>query len=152
MDINNFTKPFTKKSFKDRMKDTGFLIKNSFTIIGKDEDIKTPLIKMAIFTTIIRVLFFLSLIPILTAYSHESVGMIAFSILTIILLVTVIIPFRFFFDIRQKANQSWIVYNTLCGKDISYQDSVDHTKSEKGKLRIIGLVDLLIDIQITSFR
>ncbi len=144
MDINNFTKPFTKKSFKDRMKDTGFLIKNSFTIMGKDEDIKTPLIKMIIFTTIIRILFFISLIPIFTAHTHENIGLIVFSILTMIFLVLVIIPFRFFFDIRQKANQSWIVYNTLCGKDISYQDSVDHTKSEKGKLRIIGVVDLLI--------
>jgi len=104
MDINNFTKPFTKKSFKDRMKDTGFLIKNSFTIMGKDEDIKTPLIKMIIFTTIIRVLFFLSLIPIFTAQTHENVGLLVFSILTMIFLVLVIIPFRFFFDIRQKAN------------------------------------------------
>ena len=31
-----------KKPFKERLKDTGFLIKNSFTIVGKDEDIKKP--------------------------------------------------------------------------------------------------------------
>ena len=144
MNLNNFTKPFTKKSFKNRMKDTGFLIKNSFTIIGKDEDIKTPLIKMIIFTTIIRIIFFISLIPIFSAFAHESINLIAFSIFTWIILVTIIIPYRFFYDIRQKANQSWIVYNTLCGKDISYQDAVNHTKSEKGKLRLIGFVDLFL--------
>jgi len=44
---------FTKKPFKDRLKDTGFLIKNSFTIIGKDKDIKTPTIHMIVLSTII---------------------------------------------------------------------------------------------------
>ena len=49
---------FTKKPFKDRLKDTGFLIKTSFTIIGKDEDIKKPTIHMIVFSMIINILIF----------------------------------------------------------------------------------------------
>ncbi len=53
---------FTKKPFKDRLKDTGFLIKNSFTIIGKDKDIKTPTIHMIVLSIIMRTLIYLSIL------------------------------------------------------------------------------------------
>ncbi len=144
MSFSEFTGVFTKKSFKDRMKDTGFLIRNSFTIIGKDEDIKTPMIKMAIYTTVVRVLFFLSILPFLTVGQTENMGLVILSVVFWIMLAIVIIPMKFFYDIHQKASLSWIIYNTLCGKDISYQDSVDHIKSEKGKLRLMGFVELLL--------
>ena len=129
---------FTKKPFKDRLKDTGFLIKNSFTIIGKDKDIKTPTIYMIIFSTIMRLFMCLSLLLFL-------IGELIFvGVILILLTVFVLKPFSYFFYVRQKANQSWIVYNTACGKDISYTDSNNHTKEEKGKLRMIAFVDILM--------
>ena len=39
---------FHKKSFGDRLKDTGFLLKNSFKVIGKDKDIIKPTIHITI--------------------------------------------------------------------------------------------------------
>lgn len=65
-------------------------------------------------------------------------------VLLLLLTFFILIPFRFFYNVKQKANQSWIVYNTVCGKDISYNDSHNHTKSEKGKLRIIVFVDIIM--------
>jgi len=131
-------KTFTKKSFKNRLKDTGFLIKNSFTIIGKDKDIKTPTIKMIILSSIITILIYFAILTFLLG------KLVAVGVGLLLLAIFILIPFRFFYNVRQKANQSWIVYNTTCGKDISYTDAHNHTKTQKGKLRIIAFVDILI--------
>ncbi len=129
---------FIKKSFKDRLKDTVFLIKNSFTIIKKDKDIKVPTIHMIILSLIVLVLFY-SAILIFILGKFVTIG-----ILLLALVIVVLIPFSFFYNVRQKANQSWIVYNTVCGKDISYNDAHNHTKTEKGKLRMVALIDILM--------
>jgi hypothetical protein len=130
---------FKKKPFKDRLKDTGFLLKNSFTIFGKDKDIKTPTIHMIVFSTIITTLIFLSLFFFFTK------SFIFTGILILIFTILFLIPFRYFYDIRQKADQSWIVYNTISGKDISYDDAHEHTKTQKGKLRLIAILDFLVN-------
>lgn len=129
---------FKKKSFKDKLKNTGFLIKNSFTIIGKDKDIKVPTIRMIILSTIITFFIYSA---ILTFVLGKFVGI---GILLAVVALFILIPFSFFYNVRQKANQSWIVYNTICGKNISYTDAHNHTKSEKGKLRIIAFIDILM--------
>lgn len=129
---------FKKKPFKDRLKDTGFLIKNSFTIIGKEKDIKTPTIHMIVFSIFITTLIFISL------FTFFSGHFVFIGILLLLFAIFILVPFRFFYDVRQKADQSWIVYNALTGKDISYSEAHKHTKSQKDKLRLIALVDILI--------
>jgi hypothetical protein len=129
---------FKKIPFKERLKDTGYLIKNSFTIIGRDKDIKTPTIHMAILSSIITIFFFGSLLSFFSGY------LIGLGILLLLFTIFVLTPFKFFYNIRQKADQSWIVYNTITGKDISYKDAHNHTSNHKSALRTIALIDLLI--------
>ncbi len=129
---------FIKKPFKDRLKDTGFLIKNSFTIIGKDKDIKTPTIHMIVLSILITTFIFISL------YTFFSKQFVFVGILLLLFTLFILVPFKFFYDIRQKADQSWIVYNALAGKDISYSDAHEYTKSQKRNLRLIAFVDILV--------
>lgn len=130
---------FTKKPFKDRIKDTGYLLKNSFKVIGKDEDIIKPTIRMAVYSSIMTILLFLSVAFIFLGGTFAAIGIV-------LLFFTIIILgfYKYFYYIKQKACQSWIVYNTITGKDISYADSKEHIKSEKGKLRFIAFVDLIM--------
>ena len=137
--IEDIKKTISKKSFKDRMKDTAYLFKNSFTIIGKDKDIKTPTIKMVIFSFLMTTLFFVSI-----ALYLINKNLLFVSIGLMLLDIFFLLPFSYFYYVRQKASQSWIVYNTLVGKDISYQDALAHTKLEKGKLRLIAFVDIVM--------
>ncbi len=129
---------FHKKSFGDRLKDTGFLLKNSFKVIGKDKDIIKPTIHITILSFILITLFFGSLITFLTG---RFVGT---GVLVLLILIFILTPFKFFYYIRQKADQSWIVYNTITGKDISYKDAHNHTKLEKSSLRKIALIEILM--------
>ncbi|MGD9276901.1 MAG: hypothetical protein PVJ67_07050 [Candidatus Pacearchaeota archaeon] len=129
---------FTKKPFTDRLKDTGYLLKNSFKVVGKDKDIKTPTIHMIILSVILTTLFFISL---LTFFTGHYVG---WGILILLVLIFILTPFKFFYYIRQKADQSWIVYNTICGGDISYSDAHNHTKLQKSNLRKIAFIEILM--------
>lgn len=127
---------FKKKSFRNRLSDTGFLIRNSFTIVGKDKDIKTPSIRMIVLSLIITMITYSSFLFFFLL--NIKLGALLF-LTTLILRV-----YRYFFNVREKAKQSWIVYNTACGKDISYNDAHVHTKVQRGRFRIIALVDFLM--------
>ncbi len=129
---------FTKKSFGDRFKDTMYLLKNSFSVIGRDKDILKPVIRMVIYSFVMLTLLLFSFLTFFTG-KYVLVG-----VLVLLFTIFILFPFSFFYYVRQKACQSWIVYNTVTGKDISYRDSVVHTKTEKSKLRLIAFVDLLM--------
>jgi hypothetical protein len=129
---------FTKKPFKDRLKDTGFLIKNSFTIFGKNKDIKTPTIHMIVLSTIITTFIFASILMFILG-KYVLIG-----ILLLLITFFILIPVRFFYNVRQKADTSWIVYNTICGKEMNYTDAHSHTKEEKGKLGLIAFIDMIM--------
>jgi len=129
---------FTKKSFTDRLKDTGYLLKNSFKVVGKDKDILKPTIHMIILSVILTTLFFISLLSFFTGHY------VGWGIILLLILIFVLTPFKFFYYIRQKADQSWIVYNTICGGDISYSDAHNHTKLQKSNLRKIAFIEILM--------
>ncbi|MBT7902728.1 hypothetical protein HN587_02620 [Candidatus Woesearchaeota archaeon] len=128
------------RPFKQRLKDMGYLLKHSFTVIGKDKDIKTPIINMCVFSGIIISLIFLSLLSFFT-------GTFVFGGVIILLFTVFFLGiYVYFYNVRQKANLSWIVFNTITGVDISYLDAHNHTKTEKGKLRLIALIDWLMSL------
>lgn len=127
-----------KKPLIQRIRDTLFLLKNSFSVMGKDRDIITPTKKMAILSVFITTIVFGIILSFLTG------KFIFTSILILLFVLPIIIIYRFFYNIRQKACQSWIVYNTITGKDISYSDSIEHVKQERSSLRKIAFIDILV--------
>lgn len=129
---------FITKPFKERLKDTLYLLKHSFTVIKIDSDIKTPTINMMIYSLVMICLFFFGLLIILSQrYVEWGIIIILFSIF-------VLIPIKFFFNMRQKACQSWLVYNTVTGKDISYKQSFKHTSKQKKNLRTLAFIDMIM--------
>jgi hypothetical protein len=127
---------FKKEPFINRLKDTLFLLKNSLTVIGKDEDIIKPYLRMAIFSFVLTSLLFGAVLGVATG-EYMGTGILIF-----LLVVFFLNPFRYFYDVRQKACQSWIVYNTIVGKNISYLDAHQHTQASKPQLRIIAIIDI----------
>ncbi|MBU2589578.1 MAG: hypothetical protein KKA65_00935 [Nanoarchaeota archaeon] len=135
--LETITNTFTKKPFKERLKDTGFLLKHSFTVIGKDKDILKPAYRMLFYSILTTTLFFVAIFLFFTKY-------FPIGILILFVLLFFFWPFGYFFYIRQKADQSWIVYNTITGKDISHKDAHMHTKKEKSRLRFVAFIDFLM--------
>ena len=55
---------FGQKSLHDRLKDTLFVLKHSFSVVGKDKGIMRPALHAAFFSFFIVTLFFFSLFVI----------------------------------------------------------------------------------------
>ncbi len=127
----------TKKPFKDRLKDTVFLLKHSFTIIGKEKDIKKPIVHMISFSILVTSSIFIFILTLLLK------KFIFFGVLFFLFWLFLTF-YKYFFYVRRKADISWLVYNTLCGNDISYNDAHLHTKNEKSKLRYIAAIEILM--------
>lgn len=132
-----------RRPIKQRLKETAYLFKYSFTIIGKDKDIKTPAIHMALFSAILPTILFASILSFFLPVTPLPgiLGILVFLFLLI---------FKRFYVVRQKADLSWLVYNTLAGKDISYKDAHNHTKQSKGTLRIMAIVEVIVDYLTSS--
>jgi len=129
---------FTKESFGTRLKETGYLLKHSFTIANKDKDIVKPTIRMGILSVILTTIIFACILSFF-------IGKFIFiGVIVLLFTILILLPLRVFYDTRQKANQSWTVYNTIIGKDISYKDAKKHTSKHIGKIRGIAFVDMLI--------
>lgn len=48
-DFTKTNQSFDSLPFKERLKAVGNLVKNTFSVIGRDEDIKKPWIRMAVY-------------------------------------------------------------------------------------------------------
>ena len=129
---------FVKKSFKQRMADTGYLLKHSLMIIGVEQDLKTSILRMALFSAFLTTLIFFSF------FTFFSGILIPLGVLVLLFAIFILIPYKFFFYVRQKADQSWLVYNAITGKDISFKEAHAHTRQHKKELRYVALVDLLV--------
>jgi hypothetical protein len=129
---------FQKEPLKARFNDTIYLLKHSFTIIEKDKDILRPAIHMFIFSSLLTTIFFISILTFITG------TMVGVGVFLLLLWLFVLIPYSYFFYVRQKACQSWIVYNTIIGKDIDYPIAHKHTHKVRWTLRGIAFIDFIM--------
>lgn len=53
-------------------------------------------------------------------------------------------PFTFFFHTRMRACSSWLTYKALKNEKASFKDAKKHTAHQKGALRVIAIVDILV--------
>jgi hypothetical protein len=127
-----------QKSFGDRMKDTGYLLKNSFTIVGANTGIVKPTVHMAVYSLLMTSLVVGSLVMFLLRW-HVGMGVLA-----LLFTVLILLPYKYFYRTRQKACQSWMTYQAITGVVTAYPEARRHTAAEKGRLRFIALVDLLV--------
>jgi len=125
-----------KKSLKQKIKDTIFLLKHSFVLLGKNKEIKKPIIYMIFLSIFIISLIFGAVLNFIE--KHMGLGMI------FLFLSFILIFFAFFYNTRQKANLCWLVYAILRGKTATYKEANRRTKKLKAQLRFIAFVNILM--------
>ncbi|MGM0588051.1 MAG: hypothetical protein ACQETE_06545 [Bacteroidota bacterium] len=140
MGINGFDFQKAKQaldslSFEKRLKAMGSLLKHTFTIVGKDEDILKPWIRMAIYHTVMVSCFFYAVMS--NWYDLPWAPLAGF--LTFILFL-----YKHFYNNRQELRMSWTVYETVIGNDPSYKGSVQHWKQLKSQTRKLAWLDIVM--------
>lgn len=120
--------------FKDRLKAVGQLVKNTLTIVGRDQDFIKPWIRMAIYHFFMVSAFFYGLM----AWQYELFGWVFLSFMLSFFLFL----YKHFYNNRQELRMSWIVYEVLIGNDPSYKDARKAWKELKSHTRKLAWMDI----------
>ena len=93
-----------KPGFGERLKQLAYLLKHTFTIVGRDPGIVRPWVRMTIYGLVLTCLFF----GAVTAFIVDAFGT-GFLLLFASILLFV---YRYFFDarqeLRQEGQQAWL--------------------------------------------
>lgn len=132
-DFQKTAQSFDKLSFKNRMTSVFHLFKNTFTVIGRDDDILKPFYRMIIYTVIMVSSFFYFVFSFW--YDLPLAGLLFFIGLLLFL-------YKYFYFNKQEIRLSWIVYEAIIGHDPSYKDSVPVSEELKSQVRKMAWIDI----------
>lgn len=125
-----------KPGFGERLKQLAYLLKHTFTIVGRDPGIVRPWVRMTIYGLLLTCVFFSAI----TAFIVGANG-----IGTLLLLGSIVLFFyRYFFDTRQELRQSWLVSEALKGEKRSADQAGARVKALAWTARKIALIDMLV--------
>lgn len=132
-DFKKAGQSFDKLSFKKRMTSVYHLFSNTISVIGRDEDIIKPFIRMVIYNLVMILSFFYFVFSFWYDLPLVFLSVvIAFSLFL----------YKYFYYSRQEIRMSWIIYDSITGSDPSYKDSVTVSKTLKSQIRKIGWIDI----------
>jgi hypothetical protein len=122
--------------FTDRLSRIGYLLKHTGTVVGRDADIVTPWAWMIVYAAVMVTAFFAGVIGVfLGSFSLWGPG---FGLAVLMFL------YKYFFYNYREMGQSWLVYETICGRDRSYPDAKAAAKERKSGVRKLAGLDMLM--------
>lgn len=124
------TQEFRKPSPGERFQQIGYLLKNTITIIGRDTDIVGPFLRTAVYAAVMVTIFFGGIATI--ALGSGGIG-------TLLLLAAfVLFVYKYFYYTRQGMAQSWLVAETVRGRDAVPGDGHKRVGGVKSQARALG--------------
>jgi hypothetical protein len=122
--------------FTDRLSRIGYLLKHTGTVVGRDADIVTPWAWMIVYAVVMVTAFFVGVIgAFLGSFSLWGPG---FGLAVLMFL------YKYFFYNYREMGQSWLVYETICGRDRSYAEAKTAAKERKSGVRKLAGLDMLM--------
>lgn len=131
---------FQKKSFQEKLKNTLYLLKYSFVIIGKNTGIIRPTVYLSLLSLLMASLFFGALLCF-----FSGTGVVA-GVIALVILLLLLVPLRFFIRTFLKAIQSWMSYRTITGQPVLYPEARRHTMKRSSGLIFLGFVDMMVAV------
>lgn len=132
-DFKKASQSFDSLPYRDRFKAVGQLIKNTFTIIGRDKDIVKPWMRMIIYHVVMVTAFFYGVLGWWYELPGEYVG---------VPLAVILFIYKHFYQNKQEVRLSWIVYETIIGNDPSYNGATRDSKKIQGNIRKLAWLDI----------
>lgn len=126
---------FRKPGMGERIQQLGYLLKNTVTIIGRDTDIIGPWLRTVIYAAVMITAFFGGVL----AYTLGASG-----IGTLLLCAAFLLFFyKYFYYTRQDMAQSWLVAETVRGRDAVPGDGRKRVRGLKSQARGLGWAALV---------
>lgn len=125
-----------KPGFGERMKQLAYLLKHTFTIVGRDPGIVRPWVRMSIYGVVMASLFFAGIAALALEASGVGSALIA--------VAAVLFIYKFFYYTRQELRQSWLTSEALKGEKRSADEARARVKTLAWTARKIALIDMLV--------
>ncbi len=125
-----------KPGIGERLIQLVYLLKHTFTIVGRDPGILRPWVRMAIYSLVMSSLFFAAVIAFVVGGYVTGGILIGISVLMFL--------YKFFYFVRQEMRQSWLVTEALKGERRSAAEAKARIKSLIWTCRKIALIDLAV--------
>src|SRR5690625_7636003 len=109
------TQEFTRPGAGERVKQLGYLLKNTVTIVGRDTGIVGPWRRAAVYAAVMVTMFFAAIFAI--AVDRGGMGTL------LLLAARLMCVYKNFFYVRQDMAQSWLVAESTRGRTATPADS-----------------------------
>lgn len=124
---------FEKPDVKARMAQLGFLVKHSFTIVGRNRALFRPVISMAIYATVMIVLFFVGVCMILYENNNSTWFLLAGALMFL---------YKFFFYNRAELTLSRMTWTAAIGGTADHRIARGEIRDLRRQIRILGFLDI----------
>ena len=114
----------------------GYLLKHTFTVIGRDTDIVMPWVWMVVYAIVMVTAFFVGVVGAFLGATAVWAGGFGLAVPMFV--------YKFFFYNYREMGQSWLVYETICGRDRSYSDAKQAARDRKSGVRKLAGLDILM--------
>lgn len=126
---------FERPGLGARVGQLGYLLKHTFTIVARDDDIIVPVLKMSAMAVIVVCLFFGGIAAVVLGNGGLGTWLILFAIIAFI--------FKFFYYNLTELALSRLVYETAIGNDPDRQSVKKQLKGLRWQLWLLSLADML---------
>jgi len=122
--------------FSDRLHRIGYLLKHTVTVVGRDADIVTPWAWMVGYAVVMTTAFFVGVVG--AVLQSFAIGAAGFGV------AVAMFFYKYLFYNYREVGQSWLVYETISGRDRSYADAKAEAKRRKSGVWKLAGLDLLM--------
>ncbi len=138
-------------SARERFHRVKYLLKNTFTVVGRHRGILSPAIRTVVYGAIANLPLFVGIGLAIHGGFTDSEGLFTAGLIAIGLWVPLFL-YEFFYFTRQEAMQAWLVGETVAGRNRTLDEAATETKAIAGQIRKIALLDMFVSwlMSITS--
>jgi hypothetical protein len=128
------TAKFQRPGLGARLRQASYLLKNTFTVVGRDADIVAPLTRMVVYGVAMVTTAFAGLLAcLLRSYAWGAL---------LLGLAALLFVYKFFYYNRRELAQSWLAFETACGHDRSPKEARARVGELGGQVRRLALLDM----------
>jgi len=125
-----------QRSIGEKFQDTLFLLKNTYSLLGRNPALLKPVTQIILVSLILSTLFWGSILSLFLVTQTVAVGLVG------ILIAFILYFWSFFYFTELKLRLSWLACTTSCGTKPAFEQSQRMADSVGDKIRLIAFIDM----------
>jgi len=125
-----------QRSIGEKFQDTLFLLKNTYSLLGRNSALLKPVTQIILVSLILSTLFWGSILSLFLITKTAAVGSVG------ILVALILYFWSFFYFTELKLRLSWLACTTACGTKPAFEQSQRMADSVGDKIRLIAFIDM----------